>query len=120
MKYYLTIIFVTTILFSCGDSSPNDCEFIGEWCSFGIIDNETCDGISNVTFDSSGEFVLATAGVVTGAETEWSSDDCQIISITADDGQGGNPQVFRLEVISIVEDTLQLSGLGLGLYLRVR
>ena len=95
-------------------------KFIGEWCSFGLIDNETCDGLSNITFESSGEFVLTTVGTTTGVETEWSTDDCQIISITGDDGQGGNPQVFRLELISIVEDTMQLSGLGLGLYLRVR
>ena len=106
MKHHLTIILLTSILFSCGDSSPNDCEFIGEWCSFGLIDNETCDGLSNITFESSGEFVLTTVGATTGVETEWSTDDCQIISITGDDGQGGNPQVFRLEIISIVEDTM--------------
>ena len=115
LKYFpLLLIFVFV---NCGDSSPNDCEFIGKWCS-DSVQQGSCDGISEIEFFESGEFVIKTIGTTTGVETRWESEDCNIVSVKGDDGQGGNPQVFRIEILNITANEMDITGLGIARYIR--
>lgn len=117
IEYLFLLCFI--VFWSCGDSSPNDCGFIGKWCSDSLL-QDNCDGISEIEFFESGEFVIRTEGTTPGVETTWESDECEIVSIKGDDGQGGNPQVFRIEILSITENDMEITGLGISRYIRIQ
>lgn len=118
-KFSTIIILISILLFvSCSDKSPNDCEFIGKCCSTSIF-STGCDGTFELEFFPSGEFVISTIGATPGVATQWSSEDCQIVSITGDDGQGGNPQVFRFEILSVDSERMSMSGLGNSEFIKI-